>query len=114
QVDADVAVVLQREDVMVGFDDANTAGDLDVSGRHGTSLALGDAKNRLLDVVRQRERQRLEIPDDLVNVLDNAGNGLVLVDDAVDPEAPDGGPAEGREQHAPHRVAQGVAEAALE
>jgi hypothetical protein len=38
----------------------------------------------------------------------------VLVNHAVDAEAPDGRPAQRREQHAPHRVAERVAEAALE
>jgi hypothetical protein len=51
---------------------------------------------------------------DLVDVLDDAADGLVLVHDAVDAEAPHGGAAEGRQQHATHRVAEGVAEAALE
>ena len=49
-----------------------------------------------------------------MHVLDDARDGLVLVHDAVDAEAPDGRAAERRQQHAPHRVAERVAEAALE
>ena len=62
----------------------------------------------------ERERERLEIADDLVDVFDDAGNRLVLVNDAVDAERPDRRAAERRQQHAPHRVAERVAEAALE
>ena len=62
----------------------------------------------------ERERQRLEVADDLVDVFDDAGDGLVLVHDAVDAEAPHGGAAQRREQHATHRVAERVSEAALE
>jgi hypothetical protein len=58
--------------------------------------------------------RRLEVADDLVHVLDDADDGLVLVDHAVDAEAPDRGAAQRREQHAPHAVAERVAEAALE
>ena len=67
-----------------------------------------------LDVVGERQRQRLEVADDLVDVFDDARDGLVLVHDAVDAEAPHGRAAERRQQHATHRVAERVAEAALE
>src|SRR6185369_1899247 len=50
----------------------------------------------------------------LVHVLDHPGDGLVFVNHAVDTEAPNGRAAQRREQHAPHRVAERVAEAALE
>ena len=49
-----------------------------------------------------------------MHVFDDARDRLVLVHDAVDAEAPDRGAAERRQQHAPHRVAERVAEAALE
>ena len=42
------------------------------------------------------------------------GDRLMLVHDAVDAEAPHGRAAERRQQHAPHRIAERVAEAALE
>ncbi len=71
-------------------------------------------QNDVLDVVREDERQRLEVADDLVHVLDDARDGLVLVHHAVDAERPHGGAAERREQHATHRVAERVAEATLQ
>ena len=80
----------------------------------GPALRHADAKHGLLDVVGERQRERLEVADDLVDVFDDARDGLVLVHDAVDAEAPDGGAAERRQQHAAHRVAERVAEAALE
>jgi hypothetical protein len=49
-----------------------------------------------------------------MDVLDDTGNGLVLVDDAVDAEAPHRGPAERGEQHATHCVTERMTEAALE
>jgi len=49
-----------------------------------------------------------------MDILDDAGDGLMLVQDAVNPEAPDGGAAERGEQHPTHAVAERVAEAALE
>jgi hypothetical protein len=67
-----------------------------------------------LDVVRQDQRQRLEVGDDLVDVLDDARDGLMLVHHAVDAKRPDGGAAERREEHAAHRVAERVAEPALQ
>ena len=68
----------------------------------------------VFDVVRQRQRERLEVADDLVDVFDDTRDRLVLVHDAVDAERPHGRAAERRQQHAPHRVAERVAEAALE
>ena len=75
---------------------------------------LRDAQHDVLDVVGERQRERLEVADDLVDVFDDARDRLVLVHDAVDAERPDGRAAQRRQQHAPHRVAERVAEAALE
>ena len=94
QIDVDVAVVLQREEMMSRVDDAGASRRLDVRRRYRTRLALGNTQDGLFDIVRERERQILEIADDLVNVLDDARNGLVLVDDAIDAKAPDGGAAQ--------------------
>ena len=98
----------------VRIDDANAALVLDVGRGDGAGLVLGDAEDRVLDVFVERQRERLEVADDLVNVFDDARDGLVLVHDAVDAESPDRRAAQRREQHAPHRVAERVAEAALE
>src|SRR5690606_11155689 len=42
------------------------------------------------------------------------GDGLVLVEHDIDAEAPHGRAAEAREEHPAHRIAERVAEAALE
>ena len=86
----------------------------DVGGRHGARPGLLDAQQRVLEAVLETQRQRLQVADDLVHVLDDAGDGLVLVHDAVDAERPDRGAAQRRQQHAPHGVAERVAEAALQ
>src|SRR3989449_9855816 len=52
--------------------------------------------------------------DDLMYVLDHAGDGLMLVDDAVEAECPDGRAPQRRQQHAAQRIAEGVAVAPLE
>ena len=95
-------------------DDANAAAAADVGGGDRAGLRLRDVQHDVFDVFGQRQRQRLEVADDLMDVFDDTRNGLVLVDDAVDAECPHGRAAEGRQQHATHRVAERVAEAALE
>jgi hypothetical protein len=95
-------------------DDARTGRDDDVRRRHRARLALRDPQDRLFDVIGERQRQCFEIADDLMDVFNDARNGLVLVDDTVDAEAPDGRAAKRREQHPAHGVAERVAEAALE
>jgi hypothetical protein len=114
QLDIDLAVVLEREQVVPRADDPDRAHPLDVGGRDRARLRLADAEHHVLHVLREGERQRLEVADDLVHVLDHARDRLVLVDHAVDAERPHGRAAQRREQHAPHRVAERVAEAALE
>ena len=114
QVDVDVAVVLEREEMLPRIADANAVGGVDVGGGDGAGLGLGDAEDRLFDVVGEAERQLLQVADDLVHVFDDTGDGLMLMHDAVDAEAPHGRAAEGRQQHAPHGVAEGVPVPALE
>src|SRR5690606_25236330 len=58
--------------------------------------------------------QRLEALDDLVHVLEDALDGLVLVHHAIEPEAPDRAAPQRGEEEPAQRVAEGVAEAALE
>ena len=87
---------------------------VDVGRGDRAGCRLRDVKDDVLDVFGKRERQRLEVANDLVDVFDDTRNRLVLVHDAVDAERPHGRAAERRQQHAPHRVAERVAEAALE
>jgi len=49
-----------------------------------------------------------------VDVFDDTRNRLVLVNDTVDAEGPHGSAAQRRQQHPAHRVAERVAEAALQ
>jgi hypothetical protein len=99
---------------MIRLDDAGTARALDVPGRDGPTLGLLDAKYSLVDIVRQRQHQRLQVADDLMHILDDTRDGLMLVENAIDAERPDRRSAERRQQHTPHRVAQRVAKTALE
>src|SRR6185436_17614399 len=62
----------------------------------------------------QREGQRLEIANDLVDIFDDTRNCLVLVNDAVDAECPYRCAAERREEHAAHRVAERMTKPALQ
>jgi len=71
-------------------------------------------EDNVLDVFRQRERQRLEVANDLVDVFDDARNCLVLVDDPVDAEGPHRRPTEGRQEHPAHRVAERMTKTALQ
>ena len=48
----------------------------------------GDLENRFVDVVVQRDHERLKVLDDLMNVLGHTRDRLVLMYDAVDAEAP--------------------------
>jgi hypothetical protein len=91
--------------VVRGIHDADSAAFHDVARGDRSGIGLRDAQDRLIDVVGQREDERLEVGDNLVDVFGDAGDRLVLVHDAVDAEAPDGAAAQRRQQHAPHRVA---------
>ncbi len=73
-----------------------------------------DHKRRLGHIVVQTDDERLEILNDLVDVLDHAVDRLVLMHHTVDPERPDRGPPEGREQDPPHRVSERMAKTTLE
>ena len=49
-----------------------------------------------------------------MDIFHDARDRLVLVQHAVDAEPPDRRPAQRRQQHPSHRIAEGVAKAALE
>jgi hypothetical protein len=71
-------------------------------------------ENRIVNVLRYDEGQRLEALNDLVNVFEDALHGLMLVHHPVEPETPHRAPTEGGQEKAPERVAQGVAEATFQ
>src|SRR4051794_36647640 len=114
QLDVDVAIALQREEVLVAIDDRDATLALDVGSGHSAGRVLRNAKDGVLDALVQRQRERLEIADDLVDVFNDARDRLVLVKNAIDAEAPYRGTAERGQQETPHGVSEGVAEAALE
>jgi len=113
-VDVEVALVGDSKEVVRRIDDPSATAHLNVGGRHGAGARLHDAEHGLLDIVRERQRERLEITDDLVHVFHDAADGLVLMHHAVDTKRPHGGPAERRQEQSAHRVTQRVSEAALE
>ena len=49
-----------------------------------------------------------------MDVFDDARDGLVLVQDAIDAESPDGGSTQRRQEQTPHGIPQRVSESALE
>jgi hypothetical protein len=110
----DLAITLQREEVLVTIDDRDAALAFDVGRGYSARRVFRNAKNCVLDALVQRKRECLEIADDLVDVFDDARNRLVLVKNTIDAEAPNRGPAERGQQKTPHGVSEGVSEAALE
>ena len=65
---------------------------LDVTRVHRSGTFSPDVQNRILDIFRQDKRQRLEPLDNLMHVFEHPLHGLMLVHDAVEPEAPDSAP----------------------
>ena len=110
----DVAVVLEREQQVVGVLDGDGAVLLDVAGVDRPRAVAADVQHGLVDVLGQDQRERLEALHDLVHVLEHALHGLVLVHHAVEAEAPDRAAAERGEEQPAKRVAERVAEAPLQ
>ena len=86
------------------------------------SIIAGGDDRRALDLqmhalaalAMQAERERLEVEDDVGDILAHAGDRRELVQHAVDLNRRDRGALQRRQQHATQRVAQRDAEAALE
>ena len=108
------AIVLQREEEMIGIHHPHRGVDLDVARHHRAGARLPDLEHGLVGMLVEHQRQRLQALHDLVHVLEHAGHGLVLVHHAVEPERPHRGAAERGQQHPAKRVAQGVTEPALQ
>ena len=99
---------------MIGILHRDGAVLLDVAGVDRSRAFATNVKHGLVDIFAHDQRQRLEALHDLVNVLEHALYGLVLVHDAVEPEPPDRAAAERGEEKPAQRVAQRVAEAPLQ
>ena len=95
-------------------DHADARSQHDIGRRDGARPGLLDPQQRVLETVIETECESLEVANDLMDILDDAGNRLMLVDDAIDPKRPHRGAPERRQEHPPHGVAQRVSEAALE
>ena len=91
-----------------------TPGESWMSREDGPFAFPTDAQQGLVLVLVEHQGQRLEPLNDLVDIFQDGGHGLVLVDDAVHPEGPHRGAAQRGQQQPPKRVAQGVAEPPLE
>ena len=87
---------------------------LDVARVDRPGALLLDPEDGFVDVLVEHQGQRLEPLNDLVDVLEHAGHGLVLVHHAVQPEGPHRGAAQRGQQQAPERIAQRISEPALQ
>ena len=114
QLHGDLAVVLEREQEVVGVLDGDGAVLLDVAGVHRARALAADVEDRVVHVLGEHQGERLEPLHDLVDVLEHALHGLVLVHHAVEAEAPDRAAAQRGQEQAAKRVAQRVAEATLQ
>ena len=114
QLGVHVTVILQREEQLVGVDDAHGAMRLDVAGVHRPGAIALDVQHRLIDLGIEDEREGLEPLDDLVHVLEHALHRLVLVHDAIEAERPDRAAAQRAQQEPAKRIAERVPKAALE
>src|SRR6266496_555513 len=108
------AFVGQVRDLEVGVEDLELRRGLDVLGRDCAGSTLRPAHLDLRRVAMQALNQVLEVEQDVGDVLANARQGRELVRDALDLDRGDRGALERGEQHAAQRVAECVAEAAIE
>src|SRR3954469_22389182 len=113
-VHLELGLLLERRDVHVGVEDLDARGQVDVLGR---DLARAGDDQRGLDLGRVRVHaadDALEVQDDVGDILRDALDRRELVGDALDPDAGDGRAGQRGQQHSAQRVAEGVAEAAVE
>ena len=109
----ELAALGHGRDVRVRLENLDVAVGLDVARPHLAGLV--DAQRQRLGVVDvQLQRNLLQVEDDVGRVLDHAGNRRELVEHAVDLDRGDRRALNRGEQHAPQRVADRRAEAALE
>jgi hypothetical protein len=83
ELDVDVAIILQREEVLARIDDAHVRVGLDVGRRDGPRGRAGEAQYDIVGLVTQGEDEVLEVSDDEVHVLHHTSDCLVFVDDPV-------------------------------
>ena len=100
-------------DHQVRIHDFDVMVQLDVAGRHRARALLVQAQ--LGAVARMHaQRDQLQVQQDVDHVFLHTLDAGVLVQHAVDFDFGDGAAGHGRQQYAPQRIAERVAEAALE
>src|SRR4051794_6084521 len=114
QVELELGLLVERGDVRVGVEDLDAAGQVDVARRD--LAGAGDHQRRLdlRGVGVHAADDALQVEDDVRHVLRHALDGGELVRDALDPYGGHGGAGERGQQHAPQRVPERVAEAAVQ
>ena len=93
-------------------EDLDVARDLKVSGSHVSRTLLVKADHDGL-VARHSQQEVLEVQDDVGDVFLDSLNGVELVQGIVEAQLGDSRAGDRREQRAPQRVAEGVAEAGV-
>src|SRR3954452_6407011 len=114
QVELELGLLVERGDVRVRVEDLDAAGQVDVA--RGDLAGAGDHQRRLdlRGVGVHAADDALEVEDDVRHVLGHALDGRELVRDALDPYGGHGGAGQRGQQHAPQRVPERVAEAAVQ
>jgi hypothetical protein len=106
-------VLVERCDVVVGVEDLDAGGELDV-----TCSDVGRAGHAQVDGARlfvlRTDHELFEVEDDVRDVLGHPFDRGELVQHSVDLHLGDSGPRDGREKSPAQRVAQRVAEAGLQ
>src|SRR3954453_4457759 len=113
-VHLELGLLLERGDVGVGVEDLHAGGQVDVLRG---DLAGPRGHQRRFDLGRVRVHpadDALEVEDDVGDVLGHALDRRELVGDALDAHARHGSPGERGQQDAAQRVAERVAETAIE
>ena len=110
----ELALVGEVRELEVRVEDLEVGGRLDVGGRDGAGALLREVHLDLGRLAVQAADELLEVQDDVGDVLADARQRRELVRDALDLDGRDGRALERGEQHAPERVAERVAEAAVE
>src|SRR4051794_553056 len=114
QVQLELGLLVERRDVHVRVEDLDAGGQVDVL--RGDLTGAGDDE-RGLDLGRvgvHAADDALEVQHDVRHVLGDALDRGELVRDPLDAHAGDRRPRERGQQHTTQRVAEGVAEAAIE
>ena len=108
----ELAAFRQRGDVDVLVEDLDVAVGLDHAAGDHAGL-VGAQVERLGAFARELEGNLLEVENDVGRVFDHAGDGLELVQHALNADGGDGSAFNGAEQRAAQGVADGGAEAPL-